>query len=417
MVIKKNSSFTPASLRRTHRAMVMSRIQAKPGIARSELARICGFSEMAVTRIVRELLDAGIVINFSVNETLKQKHVGRPKTGLRIVKDSLFAVGITVSAYHSEVSICDANGKLYASQRLDNFSLDSVSHAARFYANALKDLIVSSGVNVDRVVGVGVALSAITAPENGEIIASEYLGWANDGGQFCREIQKIIDLPIEIENICNALAVAEMRFGIARDVADFTLVHVATFIGAGIISENKLVRGDASVSGLLGHFRSDARRLVCTCGRSNCLNLSATGFGILSRMGKLNHKSFDTSKLPFYAATLLSALDDTDSYDLVAEAGRQAAPALDVIANLLRPKMIVLSGYLGANECYFQSLELELAAQFDYGKQSSFSLMKGSISSVEAAALLALHSFCYSDRFDYERLSQESENYTEISHG
>jgi len=79
--------------------------------------------------------------------------------------------------------------------------------------------------------------------------------------------------------------------------------------------------------------------------------------------------------------------------------------------------MIVLSGYLGANECYFQSLELELAAQFDYGKQSSFSLMKGSISSVEAAALLALHSFCYSDRFDYERLSQESENYTEISHG
>ncbi|WP_170311934.1 ROK family transcriptional regulator [Sulfitobacter sabulilitoris] len=389
--------------------MILSRIQSEPGISRAELARMCGFSEMAATRIVRELLTANIIEESNAKGKAAKKHIGRPKTGLRIRKDGLFAVGITVSAYHSEVSICDADGRLCASDRLENVSLDSVSEAAQFYAKALRDLIVSSGVNVDLIVGVGVALSAITAPERGEIVASEYFGWANDQGQFCREIQQIIHLPVEIENISNALAIAEMRFGAARDVADFTLIHVATFVGAGIVSGHRLVRGDTNVSGRLGHFRSDERPLICTCGRRDCLNLSAAGFGILSRMGQLDHLTFDTSKLTFYADSLLAALEDETAADLVAEAGAQLAPALDCIGNLLRPTMIVLSGYLGANKDYYRSVKTTLATQFDHNPKTSFRLVRGTISSVEAAALLALHSLCYSDRLDYDRFARVAE--------
>jgi predicted NBD/HSP70 family sugar kinase len=417
MVINTNSSATPASLRKTHRGMILSRIQSEPGISRAELARTCGFSEMAATRIVRELLSANIIEEAIDKGKSAKKHIGRPKTGLRIAKEGLFAVGITVSAYHSEVSICDADGKLCTSYRLENVSLDSVSEAAQFYANALRDLITASGVNVDLIVGVGVALSAITAPERGEIVASEYFGWANDQGQFCREIQRIIQLPVEIENISNALAIAEMRFGVARDVADFSLVHAATFVGAGIVSDSKLVRGDSSVSGRMGHVRSDERPLICTCGRHDCLNLSAAGFGILSRMGKLDHLTFDTSKLTYYADTLLAALADETAADLIAEAGTKVAPVLDSIGNLLRPTMIILSGYLGANDIYFQSVKETLEVRFDHNPKTSFKLVKGTISSVEAAALLALHAFCYSDRLDYDRFARAAEPSEDVIYG
>jgi predicted NBD/HSP70 family sugar kinase len=417
MVINLNSSATPASLRKTHRGMILSRVQAEPGISRAELARMCGFSEMAATRIVRELLTAGIIQESSEANKTKKKHVGRPKTGLHIVKDGLFAVGITVSAYHSEVSICDADGKLFASSRLENVPLDNVVDAARVYANALRDLIETSGIDVNRIVGVGVALSGRTLPERGEIVTSDYFGWSNDGGQFCREIQKIIKLPVEIENIANALAIAEMRFGQAREVADFTLIHAATFVGAGVVSDNRLVRGDSGVSGLLGHFRAEERPLTCVCGRHDCLNLSATGFGLLSDMGKLDHHAFDTSKLSFYASSLLDALEDPKAVDLVSEAGKNLAPALDSVAKLLGPKMIILSGYLGANECYFSSVKATLAKQFDYDPQISFQLVRGEISSVDSAALLALHAFCYSDRLDYDRFAQASELYHGASRG
>ena len=419
MVNNTHSSATPASLRKTHRGMILSRIQAEPGISRAELARMCGFSEMAATRIVRELLAAGVIeeSNATDNDKARKKHVGRPKTGLHILKDGLFAVGITVSAYHSEVSICDADGQLCASSRPESVPFDSVSDAARFYAHALRDLIETADIDVDRIVGVGVALSARTSPERREIIKSEYFGWSNDGGQFCREIQQIINLPVEIENISNALAIAEMRFGAARDVAEFTLIHAATFVGAGVVSENRLVRGDSGISGLLGHFRAEERPLTCICGRHDCLNLSATGFGLLSRMGKLDHRAFDTSKLSFYATSLLAALDDTNASELVAEAGEKLAPALDCVAKMLGPKMIILSGYLGADDCYFNAVRAALTHQFDYDPKASFQLVRGTISSVESAALLALHAFCYSDRLDYDRFARASERSEEATHG
>lgn len=410
MVINLHSSATPASLRKTHRGMILSRVQSEPGISRAELARMCGFSEMAATRIVRELLAAGIVEEAisTDQEKAKKKHVGRPKTGLHIVKDGLFAVGITVSAYHSDVSICDADGKLHASSSPKNVAFDTVADAARAYANALRDLIETSGIDVSRIVGVGVALSGRTLPDRAEIVTSDYFGWANDGGQFCREIQKIINLPVEIENISNALAIAEMRFGGARDVSDFTLIHAATFVGAGVVSDSRLVRGAAGVSGLLGHFRAEERPLTCVCGRHDCLNLSATGFGLLSRLGKLDHRAFDTSKLSFYATALLDALDDPEAVDLVSEAGQNLASALDSVAKLLGPKKIILSGYLGAHDCYFDAVRQALTDQFDYNPHGSFEIVQGTIPSVEAAALLALHAFCYSDQLDYDRFALSS---------
>jgi predicted NBD/HSP70 family sugar kinase len=418
MVSNLNPSTTPASLRRTHRGLILSRIQAQPGISRAELARLCGFSEMAATRIVRELLAAGIIQEASApSRTRRKKNVGRPKTGLHLVKDGLFAVGVTVSAYHSEVSICDADGQLRASSRPENVPLADVSEAARFYAHALQDLIAQTDIDVDRIVGVGVALSARTLPEDGVIVGSDYFGWSNDGGQFCREIQKIINLPVEIENISNALAIAEMRFGAARDVADFTLIHSATFVGAGIVSDHKLVRGDSGISGRLGHFRAVERPLTCICGRHDCLNLSATGFGLLSRLEKLDHRAFDTSKLSIYAAALLSALDDPEAADVVAQAGEMLAPALDAVAKLLGPKMIILSGYLGSNECYFNAVRAALVAQFDYDPKTSFQLIKGTISSVESAALLALHAFCYSNRLDYDRFAPTAHPSFVATHG
>lgn len=363
---------------------------------------------MAVTRIARELLAAGLIEEAEISDRKpRNKTVGRPKTGLHIVPTGVYAAGITVSAYHSEVSICDANGKPVASRRLEDMPLYDATEAAKFYATALRDLINSAEIDPLRIVGIGVALSARTDPTTGRIIKSEYFGWGDDEGQFCREVRKVIDVPVEIENIANALAIAEMRFGAAQGVSEFTLVHAATFVGASVVSDSRPVRGVSGVSGLLGHFRSVTRPLTCVCGRHDCLNLSATGFGLLSQMGRLDHPSFDRSKLSFYAISLLEVLKDSAAKDLIQHAGFQLAPALDSIRKLLGPERIILTGHLGTNDIYFAATKDALNQEFDFGDGSSCTLVKGEITSVESAALLALHAFCYSDQLDFDRFPQE----------
>ncbi|MXY34580.1 MAG: ROK family protein [Boseongicola sp. SB0664_bin_43] len=417
MVSKSSSSATPASLRRTHRGLMLSRIQAEPGVSRADLVRRFGFSEMALTRIARDLLAAEIIEEFDppVADTGKQRRIGRPRIGLRIIPKGVFAAGITVSAYFSEVSICDANGQTIARQEVDNTSFEDAAETARLYSSALCALIKETGIDIDRIAGVGVALSANTSPDRNEIVRSEYFGWGNDGGQFWEEVRGNTGLPVEIENIANALALSEMRFGAARDVSEFALAHVATFAGVGAVSDGRVVRGASGDAGRIGHFRLEKRSLRCTCGRNDCLNLSATGFGLLAKLGKLDHDTFDCSKLPVYARSLLAAVDDASNADHLHEAGLHLAEALDPLAKILAPELIILSGTLGSKDAYFKGAEQGLTASFGYGPDSGFRLVKGVVSPADAASLLALHTFCYSDRLDYERLNNSASGNVKVA--
>ena len=207
---------SPSSLRRTHRGLVMSLIQASPDISRSQIAKRLGFSEMAATRIIRELLEAGIVEEIdqpSAKKPRSGKRLGRPSIGLKILGDGLFAAGITVSAYHSEVSICDANGALRARKKIAFFISRDIGETAEHYGRELQNLIEESRVDPTRIVGVGVALAARTSSTNGSIVKSDYFGWDDDKGVFRRKVAEATRLPVEIDNIANALAIGEMRFG------------------------------------------------------------------------------------------------------------------------------------------------------------------------------------------------------------
>ena len=406
-MVSNNFSSTPASLRRTHRGLVVSRIQAEPGISRADLARSFGFSEMAATRIVRDLLGAGIIEEFGLPnaDSREGRRIGRPKIGLRIIPDGIYAAGITVSAYYSEVSICDANGGTVACREVDNGVFEDAPATARLYSDALLSLIEDTGVDSNRIVGVGIALSATTSPDRTEGLHSEYFGWSSDGGQFWSEIRETTQLPVVIENIANALAISEMRFGVARDVSDFALVHVATFAGAGVISDGQVLRGASGEAGRIGHLRATDTPLRCTCGRSDCVNLSATGFSILANLGMLDHTAFDQLKVPLYARALVDAVVDRANVGPIDRAGRQLAHALDPVTMLFAPEMIIMSGVLGADERYFGGAENELAAVYGYGPDSPYRLVRGQVTPSDAAALLALHTFCYSDRLDFERLN------------
>ena len=62
MVINSTGiSGRPASLRRVHRSMALSELLIRNGMSRTALAKELGLSQMATTRIIRDLMEAGLV--------------------------------------------------------------------------------------------------------------------------------------------------------------------------------------------------------------------------------------------------------------------------------------------------------------------------------------------------------------------
>lgn len=399
--------------------MILSGIQKNPGIARSELARSLGLSDMAASRIVRELMSSGIIledVGAADHEVEEKQSVGRPKIGLKVNPTGVFAAGIALSAYHSEVSISDAAGKIVARMQVQDGTSGDLATVAKRHALALKNLIDVSGIDRDRIIGVGVALSAVTDPEKGLILNSDYFGWDDDGGRFCDILNKVVGLPVQIENIANALAIAEMRFGVAKDVTDFVLFHTATLTGASVMSGGQLVRGSTGLTGRIGHFQGDRTDLTCACGRRDCLNLSVTGFALLGQLDLLDHKTYDARKIGYYAATLMTVIHDRAHRGLLPVLGSKLAGALNSVNMLLDPEIIVLSGYLGSNDEFVSGAKNACAMTPSKNQRADRKLIQGQISPVEAAPLLALSTFCYSDKLDFDRFNEAANRQSDGTH-
>jgi glucokinase len=72
--------------------------------------------------------------------------------------------------------------------------------------------------------------------------------------------------PAFLDNDGNAAALGEWMFGAARGHHDVLYITVSTGIGAGVISEDRLVRGFHGIATELGHVIIDPDGPPCNCG-------------------------------------------------------------------------------------------------------------------------------------------------------
>ncbi len=132
---------------------------------------------------------------------------------------------------------------------------------------------------------VGVATAGWVDARQGSIAyATENLpGWT--GTPVAEEIQRFCDLPVSLENDANALAVAEKRFGSARDLTDFAVITLGTGVGGGCYVRGKLNRGPHYFANALGHIPLVPDGIPCTCGRVGCLEVYTNAAALMRYAG------------------------------------------------------------------------------------------------------------------------------------
>src|SRR5690625_4947530 len=86
--------------------------------------------------------------------------------------------------------------------------------------------------------------------------------------------------PITFENDANAAALAEKWIGAGKDYDNFIFITVSTGIGAGIVSDGRLLRGLVGNAGDIGHTVIDPAFGQCVCGQYGCLEWIASGTAI-----------------------------------------------------------------------------------------------------------------------------------------
>ncbi len=135
----------------------------------------------------------------------------------------------------------------------------------------LKKIIRISGINKEEIIGIGIGATGLVDSGKGLVIFSPNLDGWNDI-KLKEIVEGKIGLSTFIENECRVQAIAEKKYGLAKNIKNFVCVETGTGIGTGVFIDNKLVTGDKGMAGEVGHIITNlAGDRICHCGNKGCL--------------------------------------------------------------------------------------------------------------------------------------------------
>ena len=217
--------------------------------------------------------------------------------------------------------------------------------------SAVGELIASQISTLEKTHGctaAGVCIPGLYRAASGTVWAPNIPGW--EDYPLLDELRAAIDGAIAIDSDRAAYILGETWRGAARGARDAIFLAVGTGIGAGIVSDGRIIRGHGDVAGAIGWLALDrpfAPRFV----QHGCFEDQASGPGLV-RVA-LDLMATDTG----YDGALLtrSAIDASHIFAAFADGDRIATRTLDNaielwgmaaanLVSLFNPEMIVFGG-------------------------------------------------------------------------
>lgn len=242
---------------------ILRAISESGPLSRSALMSILGVSKGAMSGLVRDLIDRGIL-----QETVPVYGSGRPSLLLDIHPNCALTLGVSLMQDPAPVVLTDLGGTIIAQATIP-LSRDPATIATSI-TEAVAQLLASNPEAKERLAGIGIALSGFVDETQSHCIQSTLLGWQNV--PLAEMVAAHVEVPVYIENDAKAVAVSEKLFGETREITNFSLVSFGDGIGCAHFIDGQLYRGNHGGAGEIAHMTIEPGGLPCRCGKRGCLD-------------------------------------------------------------------------------------------------------------------------------------------------
>ena len=249
---------------------ILLRLLRNEMVSRVELANELSLSSTTITNLTAELLEDGIVTEVEVGASTERKRVGRPRRMLKLIPTARYAIGVHIGVGMYRVAITNLRANMVTSKTIEFNLATSPDEVLVTIAEEINQIIDDSGIDRERIIGVGVGASGLVDRAAGVNILSPRLCWENVPIRTILEPD--IDLPICVDNNVRSMALGEAMFGRGREVSMLAFVYGRIGVGAGFVVDGKLYQGSGSGAGEIGHTVVLPKGGdICSCGNAGCL--------------------------------------------------------------------------------------------------------------------------------------------------
>ncbi|MCC5948521.1 MAG: ROK family transcriptional regulator [Nitriliruptoraceae bacterium] len=344
-------------MRRHNLGLVLRTIADGDRPSRSDVATRTRLHKTTVSSLVAELIARELVREAG---SAGDGSVGRPAVALELAGERYVALGLEVNVDHLTYTAIDLTGRIreHATVWRDNRGVpatQTLRALAELVAGPRRALVEGGAIEV----GASLALPGLVDASAGVLLVAPNLGWREVPVADLLQAALGDALPIRTDNEANLAALGERWYGAGRTHRDFVYVSGSVGVGAGIVSNGALHRGETGFGGEFGHLTLQADGPVCACGARGCVEALAGLEALLRAASRPGHT-------PTSAAEVVTAATAGDEVARIAieQVGTWLGIALASTANLMGSRAVVLGGYFAALEPWLRApIEEQLATR------------------------------------------------------
>jgi predicted NBD/HSP70 family sugar kinase len=331
---------TNRELRRRNRSALLSALFLDGPLSRQELAERCRLSQAAVSNVVADLMDDGLLAEAGAVES----DGGRPRILLRVAPRFATVVGVDVGETRVRVELFDLamTPLATADYPLDPADLEPDT-VVRHILTGLSAVTEAAAVPDADVLGVGVGVSGLVEQAAEAVVHAQTFGW--DAVPLERLLRAGTDLPLHLDNGAKTWGQAEYWFGAGRGARHAVFALVGSGVGAAIVADGQSYRGASSSAGEWGHTTLSYGGRACRCGARGCLEAYVGAEAVIARYREAGVEVSGPDEESELAALLADA--SPVAREVLAETARYLGAGVANLINLFNPERVVIGGWAG----------------------------------------------------------------------
>ena len=315
----------------------------------ADLGKELDLSVPTVTKMVGELIDDGIVMDFGKVETPG----GRRPNIYGLNQNSGYFIGVDICHSHVNIGITDFKGELISDELSIPFIESQPQERFQRLCEIITQFIHNSKVPKHKILSMGINISGRVNTLTGHSYSSFYF----DERPLTEMFENELNINVSIDNDSRAMTYGEYIKGCVNGEKNVLYVNVSWGLGLGIIVGGQLYYGKSGFSGEFGHIPAFGNEILCHCGKKGCLETEASGLALHRKfLEKLHsgHSSLLTQKSGYNPNAPISLNDiievalqeDMLAIELIEEIGNSLGKHIAGLINLFNPELVVIGGTL-----------------------------------------------------------------------
>ena len=263
-----------------NRSNIFDLIYRQGDLTRQDIVSALQLCLPTVSQNITQLISEGLVHESgSIGNT-----GGRRAKTFSVVPEARVAIGLDITRDAVTTVAVDIRGQIFYCARAER-PFSYTDDYFRFLGDRVELAITDSGLDRERLLGVGIGLPALVSADNQTVTYGEILQIT---GATCADFSRWIPYPTALYNDANAACFAETW--VRKDLSTLFYIMLSNNVGGAFILDGRVYAGGLYRSSEVGHIRLHPHGTRCYCGQAGCVDaycavtvLSARTGGDLAR--------------------------------------------------------------------------------------------------------------------------------------